>query len=391
MIWNEHQFSDTLFSCVIREYPIMKLASYNVENLFMRAKALEGSGFTAEGKKILKAQADLNILLEKPQYSKTDKKKIVELLDELGLKKSDESKFAILRQNRGHLVKRPSGKPVEVVANGRGDWIGWIDLVLEQVNEESTRNTARVIKAVNADVLGVVEAESRPALVRFCKDVFPAVQATAYDHIMLIDGNDERGIDVGLMTKKKFDIVTIESHVDDEDAQGLIYSRDCAQYQVKTAKGNTLVVLINHFKSKGFGSAQTSDAKRKRQATRTAAIYQQLHQTQKFIAIIGDFNDTPDSKPLAPLFNNTGLKDISELTGFQDGGRPGTFKNGTASNKIDYILMSPELFAKATGGGIFRDGVWGGKNGTLFPHLPTITKEVEAASDHAAIWAELDI
>ena len=36
-------------------------------------------------------------------------------------------------------------------------------------------------------------------------------------------------------------------------------------------------------------------------------------------------------------------------------------------------------------------GVWGGTHGTLFPHLPEITREVEAASDHAAIWAELDI
>jgi hypothetical protein len=41
-----------------------------------------------------------------------------------------------------------------------------------------------------------------------------------------------------------------------------------------------------------------------------------------------------------------------------------------ASNKIDYILLSPELFAHTKAGGIFRMGVWGGKNGTLFPHYP---------------------
>jgi len=248
----------------------MKLASYNVENLFMRARALNGPGFSAEGREILKAQADINAILGKNKYTPTDKKKIVELLDKLGLKKSDESKFAILRQNRGHLVTRPSGKPIEVVANGRDDWIGWVDLTLEQVNEQATRNTARVIKEVDADVLGVVEAESRPALVRFCKDVMPAVEGTPYDHIMLIDGNDDRGIDVGIMTKAKFNIVSIASHVDDEDNDGLIFSRDCAQFEIETAKGNTLVVLANHFKSKGFGSQASSNAKRKRQATRAA-------------------------------------------------------------------------------------------------------------------------
>jgi endonuclease/exonuclease/phosphatase family metal-dependent hydrolase len=369
----------------------MKLASYNVENLFMRARALSGPGFSTDGREILKAQADINAILGKNKYTATDKKRIVELLDTLGLKKSDESKFAILRQNRGHLVKRPTGKPIEVVANGRDDWIGWVDLTLEQVNEQATRNTARVIKEVDADVLGVVEAENRPALVRFCKDVMPAVEGTPYDHIMLIDGNDDRGIDVGLMTKKKFNIVSIASHVDDEDDDGLIFSRDCAQFEIETVKGNTLVVLANHFKSKGFGSQATSNAKRKRQAARVATIYRQLRQKHKFIAVIGDFNDTPDSDPIGPLFSQTGLKDISELAGFQDSGRPGTFKNSTASNKIDYILLSPDLFEKATAGGIFRMGVWGGTNGTLFPHFPEITKEIEAASDHAAIWADLDI
>ena len=64
---------------------------------------------------------------------------------------------------------------------------------------------------------------------------------------------------------------------------------------------------------------------------------------------------------------------------------------GTASNKIDYILLSPALFAKATGGRIFRLGVWGGKNGTLFPHFPEITKAAEAASDHAAIVADINL
>jgi endonuclease/exonuclease/phosphatase family metal-dependent hydrolase len=369
----------------------MKLASYNVENLFMRARALSGPGFSAEGKEILKAQADINSILGKDHYTPADKTKIIQLLDTLGLKKSDESKFAILRQNRGHLVKRPQNGPIEVVANGRDDWIGWVDLTLEQVNEEATRNTARVIKVIDADVLGVVEAESRPALVRFCKDVMPAVNGTGYDHIMLIDGNDERGIDVGLMTKKKFNIVSIASHVDDEDDDGLIFSRDCAQFEIETPDGNTLIVLANHFKSKGFGTPAASNAKRKRQAARVATIYRQLRQQHDFIAVIGDFNDTPDSDPISPLFSQTGLKDISELPGFDDGGRPGTFKNSTASNKLDYILLSPALFAKATAGGIFRLGVWGGTNGTLFPHFPEITREVEAASDHAAIFAVLDI
>jgi len=53
--------------------------------------------------------------------------------------------------------------------------------------------------------------------------------------------------------------------------------------------------------------------------------------------------------------------------------------------------MSPRLASKVTKGGLERRGVWGGKNGTLFPHLPTIKVLEDQASDHAALWAEFAI
>ncbi len=71
--------------------------------------------------------------------------------------------------------------------------------------------------------------------------------------------------------------------------------------------------------------------------------------------------------------------------------RPGTYRNGTASNKIDYVLLSPYLFERVTGGRIWRKGAWGGVNGTLFPHYEEMEKAVHAASDHAAIWADIEL
>ena len=110
------------------------------------------------------------------------------------------------------------------------------------------------------------------------------------------------------------------------------------------------------------------------------------------IAVVGDFNDTPDSDPLKPLLKNgSDLKDIFDHPNFHGDSRPGTFGNGAASEKIDYILLSPALFAKVTGGGVERRGVWGGTNGTLFPHFDEITKAIEAASDHAAIFADINL
>jgi Endonuclease/Exonuclease/phosphatase family len=300
----------------------MKIASYNVENLFLRAKAMNQKTW-AEGADVLKMHAEMNRILGKKKYTAADKKKIVDLMKKLGIdKKDDGGGFVILRQNRGQLVKRPTSGGLQVVADGRDDWIGWLDLKTEAVNEIATRMTAKVIDTLGADVIALIEAENRPSLIRFQHDV---IGSQLYDHIMLIDGNDDRGIDVA-------------------------------------------------------------------QAQRVKLIYEGLRQDgADNVAVVGDFNDTPDSDPLSPLLHGTDLKDISGHPNFDNGGRPGTFRNGTASNKIDYILLSPALFAKATRGQIFRMGVWGGTNGTLFPHFPEITKSVEAASDHAAITAEIDV
>lgn len=369
----------------------MKLASYNVENLFQRAKALNLATWD-EGRDVLHWQAELNRVLGKAKYTSADKKKIIDLMKKLKIDKKDDSgPFVILRQNRGDLVKRPKAGPIEIVADGRNSWIGWVDFKYEEVDEVATRNTAQVIRDIDADVLGVVEAENRPSLVRFSDNVIKAVGGAPYDHVMLIDGNDDRGIDVAVMTRENYPIVSISSHVDDADGGSRIFSRDCAQFEIRTAKGNPLFVLVNHLKSKGFGLKAASDARRERQACRVKEIYDELIGKHKFVAIIGDMNDTPASAPLAALMEDPTLKDISAHAKFDDGGRPGTFGNGTASNKIDYILLSPELFARAKGGGIFRMGLWGGKNGTLFPHYPEINKASEAASDHAAIWAEIDV
>jgi hypothetical protein len=70
---------------------------------------------------------------------------------------------------------------------------------------------------------------------------------------------------------------------------------------------------------------------------------------------------------------------------------PGTFGNGAPSQKLDYILMSPKLADKVLGGGIERRGVWGGVNGTLFPHFPEIETAKDAASDHASLWVDLEL
>jgi len=369
----------------------MRIASFNVENMFRRAVALNLATWK-DGKEILDQYSLINSLFQEPVYTAAIKKSIVDGLEKLGLKKSNESQFVILRENHGHLLKRPKSGPMQVIAAGRNDWIGWVELKTEAVDEVATKMTAKVIHEVNADLLAVIEAEDRIALTRFNDQLLKPLQAT-YGGIMLIDGNDDRGIDVGFLTKQPSMIESIVSHVDDMKSGKPIFSRDCIEHTVRVSPTKRILVMVNHFKSKGFGSQTTSDAKRKAQAQRVREIYNQRRSEGiEMIAIVGDFNDTPDSDPLKPLLSNqSDLKDIFDHPKFKADGHPGTFANGTKANKIDYILLSPALFSSVTNGGVERRGVWGGTTGNLFPHFAEITKPIEAASDHAAIFADLNL
>jgi endonuclease/exonuclease/phosphatase family metal-dependent hydrolase len=374
----------------------VRIVSFNVENFFARPRAMNQATW-AEGGPVLAAHAEVNALLEKASYAPADKSRIVELLGVLGLTRSDSARMAVLRQIRGKLVRRPVDGGVQVAADGRGDWVGWVDLTTEPVTAAAISNTARVIRDLDPDVLGVVEAENRVVLKHFSdaelRTTGPSGQPEAeplFPHVMLVDGNDDRGIDVALLTKAGYPIGSLRSHVDDLDDKGRVFSRDCPEFEVRTPGRHRLVILVNHFKSKGFGSQAANNAKRLRQSQRVADIYRRLRADDvTYIAVVGDLNDTPTSAPLAPLLAGTDLRDVSDHPDFDSGGRPGTFGNGAAGQRIDYLLLSPALYRKASGGGFFRMGAWGGVQGTLWPHYDTVTKPSDAASDHAAVYADV--
>ena len=351
----------------------------------------------------MKQHAELNDLFEQKTYTKTQKKRMLKLMEDLGVLNDDDGRFVIIRKIRGRLIRRPrdKSKPREIVAGGRDAWVGWCELKTAPVNEVAIQNTGRVLRDVDADVLAIVEAESRPVLVEMNKFILKDVGGAPYPNIMIIDGNDRRGIDVGIMTKEGFQLGQMRSHVHDLKSDGNpIFSRDCPEYQVVTPSGEELWVLPNHFKSK-FGTDQVAnDAKRRIQSEATLAIYERLKaEGAKHIAIVGDLNDRPDSEPLKNLIASE-LKDASEHHAFTDfefapqsasNRGIGTYKLGNDGDKIDYLLLSPDLFAKMKGGGLFRKGAWPGKRPKRWSVYPELKSELHAASDHHAIFADFDL
>jgi len=370
----------------------MRLSSYNVENLFDRAKVMNLDS-RSDGRPVLEAFAQLNALLAKFTYTPADKVRMAELMIELGLERSDQGPFVLLRRNRGRLLKRPQSGGIVITGDGRADWVGSLELRDEPIAHEAVLNTARVIAGVDADVMGIVEAENRPGLAEFNRVMIPSAGGTPFRHVMVIDGNDDRGIDVGLLCRDGFTIDHMRSHVDDRLPDGAFtFSRDCPEYVISTPAGNRLVVLVNHFKSKGFGTPASSNARRRAQAQRVREIYQRLtEEGNGLVAVLGDLNDTPDSTPLEPLLNDSDLRDVSEHPAFDDGGFPGTFGGCSAGNKIDYILLSPRLFETVSAGGVNRMGMWPGVRPKKWEVFPQVRRPEDVASDHAALWVEFDI
>lgn len=387
----------------------MKIAAFNVENLFDRSKAFNESS-SAVTQRTLRAVAELNSIFEEENYTSARKNRILELVEILEFNRFNEGPLALIRKIRGAIIRRPRAGGIEVVANGRGDWIGWAELKTAPVNEIAVLNTGRVIRDVNADILAVIEAEDRVSLKKFTQFVFdrvndelpPDQRPTPYTCVMLIDGNDDRGIDVGLMTKAGFDIGLMQSHIHDLKPDGNpVYSRDCPEYAVTTPTGELIWLLPNHFKSKFGGNDAASIAKRKAQATRTAEIYQRLRNNgQDNVVILGDLNDTPDSEPLQPLLTGTDLRDVSVHPRFEVGefNVPasntsrgiGTFGLGNDNDKIDFLLLSPALFDRVTAAGLFRKGAWPGSRPRRWEVYDELTEKIHVASDHHLIWAEID-
>lgn len=382
---------------------MVRIASYNVENLFVRPTAFDQTDVAAN-QPILAAYDEVNTLFGKAAYSDADKERIVELLVALDVyfvnqhgvarrRETTSPQWAWLRANRGKFDRQPqdTSQGMEIIATGRASWIGWIELATEAVSEIATRMTARVIVDLKADIIGIVEAESRPSLLRFNQELLNK----QYRHVMLVDGNDERGIDVGIMTRDGFPIGTIRSNVDAEDTQGEIFSRDCPQYEVTTPNGATIHVLVNHFKSQSGGGGP----KRLRQAKEVRRIVDGLVAKNAHVVVLGDLNEGPEAAGqhaanLAPLYDgNSPLTECYALPNFQIGNKDGTYDSQGLRNRLDYIFVSTSLVSKVTGGGVFRTGVWGSRTTrpTDWPTYPEMNSQADQASDHAALFLDLNI
>jgi len=362
-----------------------RIAAFNLENLFTRPAAMNQET-DAAGREAIEDHAAANGIAEKATYSAADKTKLLELTAKYKWhhKNPPGNSLVQLQKIRGTLFRKPQNGPVEVAASGRASWVGWFELLCEDVNWKATENTGLVISEVKPDILITVEVENRPTLERFNKQVLGAKFGVEYPHYMVIDGNDMRGIDLGVLSRHP--VVEIRSHVDDLRANGeRLFSRDCPEFDIILPGGERVVVIPNHLKSKRNGDDRQTLDKRREQAEGAHAIAVAALGRSPLVLLGGDFNDTPDSEPMASMFTD-GFEDVMSHPSYP-ADRPGTYGTGLKGNKIDYLIMSPKLRERLQDTGIERRGSY---HPNTWDPFPSVTGKTDEASDHHLVWADFD-
>lgn len=373
---------------------IVRIATFNVENLFRRPKAFNLPDPTQRNE-VVSDFSTLVALLNLTTYEPADKARISALIKKHrahGLDR-DNPPAIYINQTRfgGGRLFDTKGQPedenfeVKVVANGRGGWAGWADLVRDDLDTQAVHNTGRVIDEVDADILLLVEVEDRLTLDRFNTQILAGVHGRRpYPFNMLIDGNDGRGIDVGILSR--YPITSVRPHIFDPDPERPgehLFSRDCPEFEIEL-NGTPLVLLGNHFKSQ----SDDDPVLRLAQARRVAEIYEAARERTPYVMVAGDLNDHPDSEPIDVLLD-TGLRDAMSHSGYR--GVPGTYRPcDTVERKIDYLLFPPQLWHRIQHVDLETRGIFWTPPPEI-KHFDEVTSKADSASDHAALYADLDL
>jgi endonuclease/exonuclease/phosphatase family metal-dependent hydrolase len=367
----------------------VRIGTFNVENLFDRPTVMNYEN-NADGQPIIDDYHKLTLLLEKETYSPDDKKQIEAVMDKYKLMdRSVDHKELILREVRGKLWIQHQDGTKTWVAKGYEDFLGWVELVRESINDTAIKNTARVLAEVSADVQILIEVENRMVLQHFHDSYLVPELASLgkqpYKYLLSFQGNDEREINIALMSR--LPVLYMKSNIDImNNSNKCMFPRDCAQYILQLPNNKQLFIYANHFSSQG---SDISGKRRKEQSATVLKLVNEGFKNTDSIAVMGDMNESYLTKSnLHALTNDPRLKDAMALDKYPDQATyPGTYTTATKSNKLDYILLSTALQSCVTAVNVERRGYFTKK----WTPFNTVTSPRDQASDHHCVWVDLDL
>ncbi len=268
-------------------------------------------------------------------------------------------------------------------------------LVKEKPAEERAMIASRIM-AMDADVLAVQEVEDIGILRSFVKESLNNL----YPYQVLVEGNDPRLIDIGILSKLPIAAITSWQYaVHPDDPGAPVFSRDLLEVEILSSSRSRRLFTIynNHLKShyvpfnQNPALGEEQENRRRRQQAETAAhiIAARMRPNSRYI-VLGDMNDPTDSEFLSPLIDNSYLGLVNALTQpretrppkpdnpmptttawthrYKESGQPAKYE------LLDQIWLSPALAGKQTDAVIDRRTKHGGDG-----------------SDHDPAWVQLSI
>lgn len=259
--------------------------------------------------------------------------------------------------------------------------------LFERVFEKERTLTANAIKDTNADIIALQEVENLDTL-----KTFQSRFVKKYPYQYLMDGNDPRFIDVGVLSK--YEATLIKTHQFDKKGNSKIFSRDCFEVEYNI-NGTPLTLFINHFKSMLGGRGPTM-ARRKEQAERVVEIIKNKFgnnpSNENFI-VLGDLNDYLPSTGLNPLLSQPWLENVIR-TRLQPADQwTHWYDKENSVAQLDYILLSKKLATNNANvkPSIVRKGIAQKCTDYTGPRYSGVGSTRPSASDHCPVGITITI
>jgi endonuclease/exonuclease/phosphatase family metal-dependent hydrolase len=205
---------------------------------------------------------------------------------------------------------------------------------------------ANSIKTINADVIVVAEVESLAVLKTF-RDTYLADQG--FHNVVLVEGNDVRGIDVGVLSRVP--LTSVKTHKDvtfpvPGVAEPQKFCRDLLQVGLRTRNGYAFTVFAAHLKSHyGGGNSDTLRLAEAQTVKRIIGDYERANPKANYI-LCGDMNDQPETVVAKTLVGANDPTTRLTDTLMELGPQAYTYWIPKYRGRIDYLLASPGMMGE---------------------------------------------
>lgn len=273
------------------------------------------------------------------------------------------------------------------------------DLVPADTTLLQRNNTALAIEEAAPDILMVMEVENLYTLRSFNHEFMNGY----FGEMLLVDGNDPRGIDVGFLVRQGLGarVLSLRTHIEDAApgttvdrsnpyiAKNALFSRDCLEVDLDVGNAQ-LTFLVNHFKAQDSTPA-VSDAKRLAQATRVAQLVNEVRARGRTPIVAGDLNVPQTHPTLAPLFDPA-LNLADPLLATLPVSEQWThfYESGKSVSRLDYLLVDGALALQGPAE-VVRKGLSTKCKQYTGPRFGTVGPSHTEASDHCPLTVTLTV